>query len=159
MATLVVPRLFQRTSSPAQTFFEELSALVQAGALGALANGKSYRVTFDFKTKNNVVLETSSQNSKSAVDAQYSPVYLPQAKTDIAIPDEDDMAFKHFFIEQKDELSGGLSTKRIWFYINAEGMVQEVTIVLEDKRTGATVSLVSNPFSGQLVEYEGVKKP
>jgi len=160
MATLVVPKLFQRTTSPMQTFVEELNNLVRAGSFEALTNGQAYRVTFDFKGNRNVVLETSSQQDaqKNAQEIKYFPVSLPQAKTDIEIPDDEEIEFKHLFIENKDELSGGLTTKKTWFYINAEGMVQEVTIVLADKKTGVTVSLVSNPFSGQLVEYEGIKK-
>lgn len=158
MATLVVPKLFERTTSPTEIFIEELSALVQTGSLEALIHGKNYRVLFDFE--NNVVLEVSTENSeKDAGKLHYTPVFLPQVKTDITIPSNDEIEFKHFFIENKDELSGGLTTKKTWFFINAHGMVQQVTIVLVDKKTGRTVSLVSNPFSGQLVEYEGIKKP
>lgn len=160
MATLVVPRLFERRTSPMETFIEELQNLVQAGSFEALTTGRAHRVTFDFSGNRNVILEISPQkNSQKNADAlNYVPVSLTQTKTNIEIPSEDDVEFQHLFIENKDELSGGLTTKKTWFYINAEGMVQEVAVVLADKKTGAAASLVSNPFSGQLVKYEGVKK-
>ena len=155
MATIVVPRLFQRTVTPLDNFVDQLSALVFAGSLQARIDKQPYRVSFDFKD-NTVLLETAlspADANKDAASVQYGPVFLPQAKTEINFSDTD-IDIKQLIIEGKDER---FNSKRAWFFINAEGIVQEVEIVVSEIETAKTVRLVANPFSGRLVEYENKK--
>lgn len=151
MATIFIPRFLSKTVPVSEVFIEELSALVQAGSLHALAE-KQHRVLFDFKAFTITLESAPSQKVESTTN--YVSVFIPGTKTTIYIPDDVDI--KHLFIETTDER---FRSEKAWFFINAEGVVQEVSIVIAELDTGKTVSLVSNPFSGRLVEYEGITKP
>ena len=158
MAAFIIPRLFQRpTVLPLDAFVTELSALVQAGVVEAISSGHAQRVMFDFD-KAVVKLETLQKKggdpSESA--ASFKPTISAAANTEIMIPDS--IKFRQFFVGN-EELLAGARSKTAWFFINAEGVLQEVTLVISDTERDYTVTLQTNPFMGNLVMYEGVRRP
>lgn len=159
MATLFVPTFFQRRSEPAlQKFTTDLNALLQVGVLEAMRTGVVHRVRFDLE-KEKVDLEVAQGDNADPTGstATYAPVFSAAAQTVIAIPDDVDI--RKFFIGKEDELSGGLKSKKVWFFIGPDGAVQDVSLVVNDVELNETVTLMTNPFSGQLVMYEGFQKP
>jgi prepilin-type N-terminal cleavage/methylation domain-containing protein len=157
MATIVVPRLFYRPAKPPlDTFVYELNRLLQASILEAIRTELLHRLFFDFK-KNQVFLEVAS---KKNVDPQ-APATLYHRVGSLAVPTEivipENLIFRHFYIGAIDEMVG-LGKGTIHFFIGPDGAVQEVTIVIADENNN-TITLMTNPFSGQLVLYEGIKKP
>jgi hypothetical protein len=159
MAALFVPTFFQRRSeSVMQTFVTDLNALMQVGVLDAMRTGLLHRVKFDLE-KSQVMLE-AAQNADvdpMSPSAPFAPVFSAAAQTVIELPDALDI--RKFFIGKADELAGGFKNKKVWLFIGPDGSVQDVTIVITDTENEQTVSLMTNPFSGQLVMYEGLQKP
>ncbi len=160
MAAFLMPRLFMRPAlTPVDEFAQNLGALVQAGVIDALDSGRAQRVMFDFKNST-VKLETLQQRGgdPSSSTAQFMPSTSMAAATEIAIPDQEQVRIEQMFVGN-EELLGGAKSKSAWFFIGSDGRVQEVTIVLVDVERDAAVSLITNPFSGNLVMYAGARKP
>lgn len=159
MTTLFVPSFFRRSAeSDIQTFVTDLNALMQVGVLDAMRTGLLHRVKFDLE-KSQVMLE-AAQNADvdpTSATAPFAPVFSAITQTVISLPDALDI--RKFFIGKTDELAGGFKNKRVWLFIGPDGSVQDVTIVITDTEREQTVSLMTNPFSGQLVMYEGIQKP
>lgn len=159
MAALFVPTFFRRSSESAtQTFVTDLNALMQVGVLEAMRTGLLHRVKFDLE-KSHVMLEAAQHADvdPQSISAPFVPVFSAAAQTVIPLPDALDI--RKFFIGKTDELAGGLKNKKVWLFIGPDGSVQDVTMVIADTENEQTVSLMTNPFSGQLVMYEGVQKP
>lgn len=163
MTAMIIPRLFQQPVSPLEAFATELSALVQAGVVEAVRTGHVHRVMFDFNA-GKVMLEVARKKDSdpTAAGAAFDPTFSAIAATSIALPVDDrnvpPTIVRHFFLDKEDLLTGGKS-KTAWFFIGPDGTVQDVSIVLQDAESDYTVSLVTNPFTGSLVMYDGIKKP
>lgn len=159
MATFVIPSFFlRRATSPIDRFAEEFSALVQAGVIAAVDTGRAQRVMFDFK-ESVVKLETMQQASgdPNASTAQFVPATSLIAATEIDLPDPEEVQVKQLFVGG-EELLAGAKSRTAWFFISADGRVQEVALTLVDVEAGLTVQLITNPFSGRVVLHEGARK-
>lgn len=157
MATLVVPRFFQRTKPVGEVFITDLNTLLQHAILDAMSDGRLHRIRFDFE-RDRVVLEAAKRLDADPADMseQFVPVESPYVVTYLEWPNVLEM--KHFFIGKVDEMFGG-TTKEVWFFVGNDGTVQDVTLVIRDDERDKTVSLVTNPFTAQLTVYDGIRKP
>ena len=151
MTTIVVPRLFYRSvATPLDTFAVGLNALIQAGVLEAIRTDRLHRVFFDFEKKK-VTLEAAQKKDADPLSTttQFAPV--SSVATVLNIPE--DLDFRHFYIGTVDEM-GGARVTAIHFFIGPDGSVQDVTIEIKDVEQDTTITLMTNPFSGQLVMYD-----
>lgn len=158
MATIFVPTFFRRGSaSVMQTFVTDLNAMVQVGVTEAQRTGLLHRVKFDLE-KSQVMLEAAQKPDvdPTSTNTAFNPVFSAVAQT--VIPFVDELTLRHFFIGKTDELGGGFKNKKVWFFIGPDGSVQDVTLVISGQQN-ETITLMTNPFSGQLVVYEGSQKP
>lgn len=153
MATIAVPRLFRQQQSTLDTFVIELQAIVQSGIYEAQHTGLLHRVFVDIKN-GHIQLESAKNADVHFQDtsASFTPTGVTYAKTGISVPE--DIAFQTFIINGKNELASGFTTKTIWFFIDPQGLVQQVHMQLKDTQTNHTITLATNPFSGQLLEHK-----
>lgn len=157
MATFIVPPFFRQPEPPIETFAYALNSLIRTGILDAIETERVHRIYFDFK-KEKVTLETATKQNvdANATTATYLPVTAVASNTVIDLPARDVLQFSQFYIGSVEE-RGKLDY--IYFFIGADGSVQDVTIIVTDLEHKITKTLMINPFSGQLVLYDGIKKP
>lgn len=156
MATVSIPYLFQRQGDVFGAFVTELNNLVQAGVLNAQSTGKVHKVLFDLDTQS-ITLQHAKKNQIDIHDTSelFVPADLSAIVSEIFLPD--DIEIRNFYVGKDDEFVG--ITKKIWFFIGIDGTVQDVTIVIADVIKNQTYSLITNPFTAQLLVYNGIKKP
>ena len=157
MATFIVPPFFRQAAPPIDTFASELNNLIRTGILDAIETDRVHRIYFDF-VKTRISLETATKKVADAdlKSARYVAVQSVAAPTVVDLPEDDVLRVVHFYIGATEER---MPLNFIYFFIGADGTVQDVTIVLLDVETKLTKTLMINPFSGQLVIYEGSRKP
>lgn len=150
MTAIFIPSMFYRpTQPPLDTFIQQMNGLIQTGVLEAIRTNVLHRIFFDF-TKNRITLEIAQQKNTTAEDktAPYIPVTDLATPVTIIIPDSLQTPFPHFYIGPTEE-TGNLKT--IYFFIGADGSVQEVKFDVIDIENKIKITVMTNPFSGQLV--------
>lgn len=157
MMTLGLPRLFQKPRDSRELFFSQLTMLTQAGVRAAIQQRTVHRVIFDFE-KSELRLECAAQPGpiEDLLTQAYAPASAAWGKNTFAFPVG--LLIKNLFIEGKDELAGG-GTKQSWFYIDHEGTMQSVIVVVGDEHRDGEKSFVLNPFTKLFVVNDGVVKP
>ena len=154
LATVAVPRLNRRGTSPRDEFATLLNALTQMAYNNALATGKIHRVLFNFKN-NTVSVEAEQDKRDTAGQLKFAPVKSDYFKSSINWPTNFEM--RNFYIKGKDELVGG-NTPKVWFFITPEGLAQEIVINSSDTSNEDEFGLVLNPFTAQFKVYNAFQQ-
>ena len=150
MTAIFIPSMFYRSAQPPlDRFVQQLNELIQTGIVEAIRTNVLHRIFFDF-TKNMITLEIAQQKNTTAEEktAPYAPVVNLATPVTIIIPDSLQTPFPHFYIGPTEETS---SLKTIYFFIGADESVQEVKFDVIDIENKIKITLMTNPFSGQLV--------
>lgn len=158
MAAIAVPALFKRPPDRRRLFIADLNTMVQSAVKNAIETNSVHRLLFDFD-KQRVSLEKAAKKGllKDLITVRYEPVVGGVLKTSCAIPGA--MVFKSFVIEKnQDELAGGMKTKQVFFVVDNNGYVQDVTIGLGEEDRDDVKILTINPFSKRFEVSDGIKK-
>ncbi len=159
LATIIVPNFRSRNPEyQRRQFIDQLNSLLQVSWQNALATGKVQKIIFN---KKNISLESATGKKSSSNEEIYKPIQVRFLKTNLEIPDN--FEIKNFYIGKKDEMTSLVGGKgKIWFYITADGMAQNVILnIVENisENIKQELSLVLNPFSVQFKEYDKFQKP
>ncbi len=161
VATISVPPLRRLLPGYEQrAFISNLNTLLATARDNALLTQKIHRVVFNI-AEHTVIME--QQTEKKGPDDQYifEPVVYPYGATSINWP-ADLFEIKNFYIDSRDEMRltvGQAAKQKVWFFVIPEGLAQQVTMNLINLPREKELSLVLNPFSVQMSEYEKFMQP
>ncbi len=163
IGAVVVPNMQQRTPRyEREQFIARLNTLLLLGWQQAVSTNKVHKVLFNFD-KRAVVLEVATEKT----DKQGEPVtqQVRQAYLNTSFTWPEQLHIKQFILQGYDEMSrfAGRATGSVWFYMVPEGLTQEVTINMVDKKEiragkAKTVGLVLNPFTAQFTVYDAFQQ-
>lgn len=145
LVSISVPRFRSAGPSPIKKFTGELNKFMQDATQQAVSIGQIIKINLSG-------VGTSSQKF----------TIIDQAgKPNKAISFPEFFQVRDFFFDKKR----GQGTEEMWFYINPDGIAQEVIFniidtkeIERDPRAG-NYALVLNPFTSQFKLYEGFQSP
>lgn len=145
VSALVVPRIRRQPLPLAQRFEHQLNSMLQLTKTNAMTTQKLHRIKFDFK-KNIATVEIVDDKKDSQGKNVFSPLSIPYVKT--SFPLDPDLTVERFVVNGKNLMlrSDDLEYTGMWFYITAEGIVQDVEIGLYDQEKKQNLTIKINPF-------------
>jgi len=129
LATGVLPKLVGKTPNY-KKFVEQLNYVTQNGKIYSIENGQITKILFDLNVHNMYIQDQDNQN--------ISKVEYPNS---IEILD--------FLIDGKSQFSLDSNKLTFWFYINKNGIMQNVNIIIKDENSLKSFNIEVNPFSGR----------
>lgn len=163
IGSVVMPNLAPRTPRyEREQFIAGFNALMQAALAQTITTHILHQIYVDFN-KHLISIYKHTGTYERNGDPECKPLRGSYLRTTHTIPDN--LEFKQFFIEGKNELGGSAKKiKELWFYIMPEGIAQNIVINMLD--TADTVdskprhfALVLNPFTVQFKVYDEFQKP
>lgn len=158
VGTTIVPRLWHTDArQERRNLLVQLNELIGITQQQAIITNTEHKVEFDLPTIR--VLRASDKRTSEGAPI-FESVKNFVVRPDMTLPKNIDI--KQFLINGIDEMSRfiGGNSKKIWFFISADGIAQPVIINMLDKkdrvRSGkaGSFSWVMNPFSAQFKEYD-----
>jgi prepilin-type N-terminal cleavage/methylation domain-containing protein len=128
IATGVLPRIVGKTPSY-KKFLNNINYITQKGIINSIEKSESSIILVDLNT-NSIYLQTIKKENISKIDYDN--------KIDII----------DFLINGKSQFSIDSKKLQFWFYINKDGIVQNVNIIIKDNNLNKSLNLEVNPFSG-----------
>lgn len=159
ISALIFPflRNLQGAGRERRDFIVRFESLIQTALQQAVITRKVHRVVFDLKNRRVFIEREDMRNGSS----QFIP--LKQVPSSFLMPAS--IKIKQFIVEDFDEMERRLGkTATMWFFVVPDGLVQRVVInALDAERSEAAgksvpLSLVVNPFTGQLKVYNEFQK-
>ncbi len=155
MATIVVPNLLQQAPGyKRKQFFTELNSLMAITWEHALSTNQLHRVVFDFDARTiKIEVETKQDEKGKTTFQDVSGVYRKTTYTW-----DKNLEIREFIIEGLKE---NKKIDKIWFFVTAQGLGQDVIINIVDvsEQKEIPLGLVLNPFTVQFKVYDTFQKP
>lgn len=145
VSALVIPRIRRQPLPLAQRFEQQLNGLLQTTKTNALETQKLHRIMFDLK-KNSATAEMVDDKKDSQGKNVFAKLTIPYVKTAFQLDPE--LTVERFVVNGKNfmQRSDDLEYTGMWFYITAEGIVQDVEIGLYDQEKKQNITVKINPF-------------
>ncbi|MBI2775324.1 type II secretion system protein [Candidatus Dependentiae bacterium] len=161
---VAIPNLrFRNAEYERKDFVAKFESLIRSAWLQTLQTQQTHRVNIDLKART-ILVERVVRAPEKSTKENYEPVIIPYVSSPFKIPVT--IELRQFFIQGSDMLNQpGIKIETIWFYIVPEGLVQEVIINaidlkdLDAQGKAKQFSLIINPFTAQLSEYDAFSKP
>lgn len=161
VASIVIPNLnVLLPDYKKKEFVSSVSALINLTWQNALTTGKTHRVYFDLK-QGRIVAQIELPTTEKADESSYAAVVNDYYATSLTWPAT--YTLKQFYVDGKDQLK--LITgkaEEIWFYIVPDGRAQATIMnisIQQDTGTDQELSMVVNPYTVQLKQYDMFQKP
>ena len=163
LATMIVPALRNlMPRSERKQFIADLNGLTAFAWRNALVTNKIHIISFNGRNVSVSAVAPGETEKDALGQPKSSPVRVPYLKSSLVMPNS--LEIQQFIIEGIDEMANKeRKTFKAWFFIMPNGLTQEITINLVDKKdrvaAGARrVGLVLNPFTAQFAVYDEFKK-
>lgn len=146
-------------------FVSTLSALVQRTWQDAQITHKTHRIRFDIPHRTVIAEREMGKNDMGEV--QYQEVSSQYIQSRITWPAH--IQIKDVFIDGIDQMHKpgmpGFKVEEVWFYVYADGSIQEVIINMFDTtdasqaEAGTRLGLVLSPFTAKFTAYDTFQQP
>ena len=155
MGVIAIPQFSKERTKAIDTLFVSLNALTRAAYNDAHITGALHRIVFDL-AHDQASIERATDKKTASGDLIFEPVNSRYIKNSISWPEM--LLMSNFYIKKTDELQGAKTTK-VWFYINPDGVSQQIIINFLDQEHNKAWSFVLNPFTVQFKKYDEFQKP
>lgn len=145
LIAITVPFLTQKRGDQRTEFTHNLSGLVRNAYVASAQSGYMHKVLFDLKNQK-VFLQRAEKPGQHERTIKFSD-YHGGIPSRIAIPNG--VKITKFVVNGTDEISGD-DTKKLWFFVSDQGIIQAVTMALEYE-SGQAITFIIDPFSHQFV--------
>ena len=155
--SLIIPTLFNKKQDVIKRqFTANFTTLVSEALYLAVSTKKTHQVYFNFDEKIISIKEHDPSIQDQNFHNQF--VFTDQGNSFNYKNISNQLSFKNFYIEGKDELLSDAITHNSWFYIMPDGTSQSVIINIEVLDPPSQFALSVNPFYSQVQSYDSFQK-
>ncbi|KKR96993.1 MAG: hypothetical protein UU47_C0004G0048 [candidate division TM6 bacterium GW2011_GWE2_41_16] len=143
----MVSSMMVQKPKPLENFLGGMNALMHVAKTQAVLTHTPQRIYLDFDGRYARV--DSEVGKKTTGEGEFAPVQVAYLPTRMDFMPQ--IVIEKLFINGKEELSGSRKPQS-WFYINAQGIAQQISMVIGLSDSPQKKTLVLNPLSGLFKE-------
>jgi len=134
ITAFVVPTFLTKgEKTPKKIFCANFAVLIQESLQQAIMTNKVHQIFFDLDEHMVIVKIHDPAHAATSEHDKFIPVAKNSYPLPMTIPQ--DLEFKNFFINGKDEFTSGNTMHTAWFYIMPDGTSQSIILNIEDTQT------------------------